>query len=69
MEHGSLGDDVSAECWYCGSTHSLHAVKLSNNQDVKLCTQHIKPFAKEAYKARQRKHEWVLFLARAEEVG
>ena len=58
VEHASFGDDVSGECWLCGTREQLVATTFSNDQAVKLCREHLKPFAKEAYKARQRKQAW-----------
>ena len=57
MEYGSFCDDVSSECWECGSTERLYPLAFSNGQEVKICSVHLREFAKEACKAAQRKRE------------
>ena len=57
MSIGSFRDNVSQECWDCGSKERLTACCFSNGQDVKLCPVHLREYVPHILRALKKREE------------
>lgn len=54
MEIGSFSDNGQTRCWKCDTPTKLE-LELSNEQVIRVCPLHYPKYAKETYKAKERK--------------